>query len=72
MGAWDVAATMRRSSMRLGLSARSFSLLALALIAVPLILGIPASAATLPSGFQETVVLSGLTEPTAMRFFAVS
>ncbi len=59
---------MRRSTSRVGVSARSVSLLALALIAVPLILGIPASAATLPSGFQETVALTGLTEPTAMRF----
>ena len=59
---------MRRSSSRVGLSARSFSLLALALIAVPLDPRFPASAATLPSGFQESVVLTGLTEPTAMRF----
>src|SRR5262249_25351808 len=28
----------------------------------------PASASTLPQGFQETVVFSGLTQPTAVRF----
>jgi glucose/arabinose dehydrogenase len=47
--------------------ARSASLLALAFVAGALVFGLTASAATLPSGFQETVVLSGLTEPTAMR-----
>ena len=34
---------------------------------VPFLVG-PAGAATYPSGFQETVVLSGLTEPAALRF----
>jgi hypothetical protein len=28
----------------------------------------PAGAATLPAGFQESVVFSGLTNPTAVRF----
>ena len=28
----------------------------------------PAEAATLPPGFQESVVISGLTQPTAVRF----
>jgi PKD repeat protein len=48
--------------------ARVGGLLALAVVAVPFLIGVSASAATLPSGFQETVVLSGLTEPTAVRF----
>ena len=54
--------------MRAGVPARSASLLVLALVAATLVFGLTASAATLPSGFQETVVLSGLTEPTAVRF----
>ena len=62
-----MAATWRRSTSRVGVPARSASLVALAFIAVSLVFGLTASAATLPSGFQETVVLSGLTEPTAMR-----
>src|SRR5262245_23929676 len=33
-----------------------------------LLLAARAEAVTLPSGFQETVALSGLTEPTAVRF----
>jgi hypothetical protein len=45
---------------------RAAWLLILAL-AVPLLVG-RANAATLPAGFQETVVFSGLTEPTAVRF----
>ena len=29
---------------------------------------IPASASTLPAGFRDTVVLSGLTNPTVVQF----
>src|SRR5262245_12641913 len=42
-----------------------------ALVASVVVVGIaaqPAAAATLPPGFQEEIVFSGLTEPTALRF----
>ena len=42
-------------------------LVLLVALALPFVVG-PASAATLPPGFQETTVFSGLTEPTAVRF----
>jgi Concanavalin A-like lectin/glucanases superfamily/Glucose / Sorbosone dehydrogenase len=46
---------------------RAFSIVVLLALAAPLLVG-RAGAATLPAGFQETVVFSGLTEPTAVRF----
>jgi len=46
---------------------RTLLLAVLVALAVPLLVG-RATAATLPPGFQESVVLSGLTTPTAMRF----
>src|SRR5262245_7450700 len=38
------------------------------LLVMALVLPITAFAATLPSGFQESVIFSGLTQPTAIRF----
>src|SRR5215212_47994 len=47
----------------------SILVLALATVAAVVLPPVPPSAAaTLPSGFQETVVFSGLTNPTAVRF----
>jgi len=39
-----------------------------ALAALPLVLGGQSFAATLPSGFQESIVFSGLNHPTNLRF----
>src|SRR5688500_17027890 len=38
------------------------------LVAIILVASAPATAATLPQGFQEQIVFSGLNEPTAVRF----
>ena len=46
---------------------RTLWLALLVALAAPLVVG-RASAATLPPGFQESVVFSGLTAPTAVRF----
>ncbi|HEX6664152.1 MAG TPA: PQQ-dependent sugar dehydrogenase, partial [Gaiellaceae bacterium] len=46
---------------------RKLRLLA-ALAALPLVLGAQSQAATLPTGFQESIVFSGLTHPTNFRF----
>ncbi len=54
--------------MSVGLSARSALLLALRLSPPPFVPRYPGLRRDLPSGFQETVVLTGLTEPTALRF----
>ena len=46
---------------------RKLRLLA-ALAALPFVLGAQSQAATLPTGFQESIVFSGLTHPTNFRF----
>jgi glucose/arabinose dehydrogenase len=62
MGVW------RRSSIRTG---RLRALVAMAMAASSLVVlstPEPAASASLPPGFQEEIVFSGLTEPTAVRF----
>ena len=58
-----VRSTLRQSSFRLGLS-----MLMLGGLAVNGVATGPSASAALPAGFQEEIVFSGLTQPTAVRF----
>src|SRR5262245_37612383 len=60
----------RRSSRRVA-SFGAFVVMTALVASVVVVVGTaahPAAAATLPPGFQEEIVFSGLTEPTALRF----
>src|SRR5919198_2693699 len=65
--------TLRGATVRRGRWLACFTLIAACAVllgATPLTPARPARAATLPTGFQETIVFSGLTEPTVLQFAA--